>query len=236
MRSRWAHLRRSDRRDSTCGRSASCAGCDGSPPIARRSVCRSSPTRCRASTSSSSASRRSPTTRSTARRRPSTAASSRDSSCRCSKRESDPVVQSLIMPAVEYQPARRFNVQTPKLDAGVIAPRSPARAAAGMGLDRRRAVRARRRPCVGDGGRCRWPPTATRRSIARTGGTCPRNFRSRTPAAAGGRRIARASRCYWEDEIRRARGVHVLGPPTSRRTACRTRWRRWASRVATRLR
>jgi len=29
------------------------------------------------------------------------------------KRESDPIVQSLIMPAVEYQPAKRFNVQTP---------------------------------------------------------------------------------------------------------------------------
>jgi hypothetical protein len=35
------------------------------------------------------------------------------------KRESDPVVQSLIMPAVEYQPARRFNVQTSRTSQAV---------------------------------------------------------------------------------------------------------------------
>jgi hypothetical protein len=35
------------------------------------------------------------------------------------KREADPVVQSLIMPAVEYQPAKRFNVQTPSTTRAV---------------------------------------------------------------------------------------------------------------------
>ena len=35
------------------------------------------------------------------------------------KREGDPAVTSLIMPAVEYQPARRFKLQTPK-DTNVI--------------------------------------------------------------------------------------------------------------------
>ena len=30
------------------------------------------------------------------------------------KRETDPAVQSLIMPAIEYQPAKRFKLQTPR--------------------------------------------------------------------------------------------------------------------------
>ncbi len=78
--------------------------------------------------------------------------------------------------------------------------RSPARAAARVGLDRRRAAslpglpqrKRRGRDAEASGN---VPPIATPRSIARTAGRFPPDSTSRTRAAVAGRPIEHASRC-----------------------------------------
>ena len=141
------------------------------------------------------------------------------------KRESDPAVQSLIMPAVEYQPARRFALQRGR--------RSTRSSSAGCSSSRpewvwtavepvERAGTTAGAPSAADlaphGGRpLRGDPRGV--PLGRAGATFP----SRRRAAAAGRTTARASRCYWEDESGAPRRSHVLGPASSRRTGCRTR-------------
>ena len=60
------------------------------------------------------------------------------------KREGDTAVQSLIVPAVEYQPTRRFRLDTSQLDRADPL-RAPDRAAARLGVGGGRAARPRQR-------------------------------------------------------------------------------------------
>ena len=85
----------------------------------------------------------------------STAARSTACSSRCASATTEPAVQSLIVPAVEYQPAKRFKLHDGEVDQPDPL-RAAARAAAGLGLGHGRAARASPRRCRRRAGRRRY--------------------------------------------------------------------------------
>ena len=199
------------------GRSASCGACAGSPTdraeiglqVIANALVERRPRR-----AAQGAGRR--TIRSTARRRRSTAASSRGCFLTLRKRETDPAVQ-LADHARRRVPAREaLQAADAASRRNAMRARAPARAAAGMGLDRRRAGRARRRHRTG----ARAGRLISATMVADRYAEIHRAYRWDVPArfqiahACCGRWADDRARfaLYWEDESGAHGRVHVLGP------------------------
>ena len=173
------------------------------------------------------------------------------------KRETDVGVQSLIVPAVEFQPANRLKLMTAKsinpirygrlieqqpdwvwatvepLDLHHVDVRHDGRRTAAGDPGRQvaaRQARATQRPRDAHGRR-----PLRQRCTPRTDGTCRRTSTSRRPAAAAGPQIARASRCTGKTS-RAPRPRTRSGTCNAKPTGCPTRSRGWACSAATRSR
>ena len=173
---------------------------------------------------------------------------SRVSSSPCASARATPAVQSLIVPAAEYQPAKRLKLVTSKSSMPVRFGRA-ARAAARLGVGHGRAARASNRARMPSGEYDpppEDPPTVAfrvarprdaleltrfvtpHRSLRanctprhRVGGSRRLQHRARPAAGAGPPDRARFA-LYWEDEAGSDARHHLLGPRSARPTACPT--------------